>query len=63
MKRIIILVVLSFSVVILLNCNPSSSSKKELADYLESHDYVIEKGYVYGVKFLNDDEMDDELDD
>lgn len=38
-------------------------SKKDLSEYMENHDYVFNKGYVYNVKFANDDEVDAELDD
>jgi P4 family phage/plasmid primase-like protien len=44
--------------------NNKCPNRRELKDYLEAHDYTVDKkGYVYGVKFLNDDDMDDELDD
>lgn len=42
--------------------NSKCPSKKELRDYMESHEYECKKGHIVGVRFTNDDDIKDELD-
>jgi hypothetical protein len=42
--------------------NNKCPSKKELREYMENHEYDCRKGYVFGVRFSTDDDIQDELD-
>ncbi len=42
--------------------NNKCPSKKELQDYIENHDYDCRKGHVFKVRFVNEDDIAEELD-